>query len=189
MIQQLLPGKTPGGKKKEHYRHQRNIYSPNSFRTTSAAKSTSFSVLKIWQEKRIPLNHCLCVARILSLYLSYSILLNATFSIRSGNKQASIGEASGPAGGLTIVKFFIPDSRSYNLFLNERSCSSIFVIPIDPKYSIALPNPRIPAEFTTPFESTYVLYDSSNCMGRMRSRASFDKYKIPVPFGPISHLC
>jgi len=48
-----------GMKKEGTLQQRRNIYSPNSFLTTSAAKSTSFSVLKIWQEKRIPLNHCL----------------------------------------------------------------------------------------------------------------------------------
>src|SRR5712672_1748858 len=74
----------------------------NSFRITSAAKSTSFSVLKTWQENRMPLNHCLWVGRIHNLYLSKSILTKETLSIESGTRHASIGEASGPAGALTM---------------------------------------------------------------------------------------
>src|SRR5882672_10696778 len=36
--------------------HKIKSYVPNSLRRTSAAKSISFAVLKIWQENRMPLN-------------------------------------------------------------------------------------------------------------------------------------
>ena len=59
-----------------------NNYFPNSLRIISVTKSSSFSVLKICKENRMPLNHCLWVGRMLILCLSNSICINEVLFLR-----------------------------------------------------------------------------------------------------------
>ena len=71
-------------------------------------------------ENLMPLKpNSLCVARMLNLCFSSSIATNAILSKLSDRRHASIGEASFPGGGLTIVKLLTSFSLSYRLFRSD----------------------------------------------------------------------